>query len=393
MLHHLTNHDPIPHHTPNLLRKRTLAIIRLPTLLSRYHYIHAGALTRQHLGVEAGRTEVDGGAVDLIEQHGRHDAVDLQLEAGRLDDVETGDERVDEDGEAGAVVDGDGVGLAAHPDHALAAAGDEDAVRELGGDVDHLRAGVVVVLDDPFVAVQVFARGFLGPHAFRFGALGGDGRFAARLGGGAEGGGLRVAAFGDAGAGAEGWVLVRHFRLVDFAEARGDGGALVQLVENGGHVAAFGCAVQCWGKWWRCWTAVVVERLEWWRRRWSRGAVWRWWCYARLDLLESFHGVDAILVVPCQASWKMLLDICYKSIENSVICLDVFHVRFVPAQLISSASSRSSVGSLLVFVVFQDIVSIVLRATQYLLHKLGWPRLYYPAQGNYALCYGAQMYE
>ena len=351
MLHHLTNHHPIPNHTPNLLGKRALPIISLPSLPRRHHHIHAGALTRQHLGRQTASAQVDGGAVDLVEQHGGHDAIDLELEAGRLDDVEAGDERVDEDGEAGAVVDGDGVGLAADADHALAAAGDEDAVGELGGDVDDVGAGVVVVLDDPFVAVEVFAGFFLGAHALGFRALGGDGGFAAGLRGGAEGGGLRVAAFGDGGAGAEGWVLVRHFRLVHFAEARGDGGALVQLVENRRHVAAFGCAVQCWGKWWGWWTAVVVERWEWWRRRGRRGAVWGWWCYARLDLLESFHSIDAILVVPCQASWKMLLDICYESIENSVICLDVFHVRFVPAQL-SSASSKSFVGSLLVSVVF-----------------------------------------
>jgi hypothetical protein len=51
-----------------------------------------------------------------------------------------------------------------------------------------------------------------------------------------------------------------------------------------------------------------------------------WWCVARLDLLESFHGVDAILVVPRQASWEMLFDVCYKGIENSIICLDVFNV-------------------------------------------------------------------
>lgn len=57
---------------------------------------------------------------------------------------------------------------------------------------------------------------------------------------------------------------------------------------------------------------------------WRRGVIPRWCYHARLYLLEGFHSIYAIFVVPCQASGEMLFDISYKRVEDTIVCLDVF---------------------------------------------------------------------
>jgi hypothetical protein len=69
----------------------------------------------------------------------------LQGEVGALDDVDRGDERVDDDGCARRVVDRNGVCLAIDTDGGVLAAGDEDGVVDLSIELDNL-AGVVEVI-------------------------------------------------------------------------------------------------------------------------------------------------------------------------------------------------------------------------------------------------------
>ena len=122
MLHNLTHHLPILDKAPNLLRQRVLAIIVLGGQVD----INAGALAGEDLGILAVLAEVDGRAIDLVEEHGGQGADDLEGEVGALDDVDRGDEAVDDDGGARRVVDGDGVGLAVDADGCVLAARDED---------------------------------------------------------------------------------------------------------------------------------------------------------------------------------------------------------------------------------------------------------------------------
>ena len=114
----------------------------------------------------------------MVQEDGGHDSIDLDLEFGGFDDVEARDERVDEDGEIRAVVDGDGVRFAGDLDDALGAPGEEDALRQLCLDLHDVWAGVVVVLDNPFVAVELFPWRLFGPHTLWFRLLGGYGGFA-----------------------------------------------------------------------------------------------------------------------------------------------------------------------------------------------------------------------
>ena len=169
MLHNLTNQHPVPDHMLHLLRHRPLHIIILLPL-PRQNDIHARAQTRKDLGAETLLAQEHGRAIHLVEHDGRHRAQDLQLELGALDHVDRGDERIDDEGGADAVVQGDGVGFAVDADGGFGAAADEHGLIDRGGDVDDLR-GRVEVLEDPFVAVEGFARRLLRAHALRFGFL------------------------------------------------------------------------------------------------------------------------------------------------------------------------------------------------------------------------------
>jgi hypothetical protein len=142
MLHNLTNNLAPFDIAPNLLRQRILAII----ILGGQVDIDARALAREDLRVLAVLTEVDGRAIHLIEEHGGQGADDLEGEVGALDDVDRGDEAVDDDGGARRVVDGDGVGLAVDPDGRVLAARDEDRVVDFRVQLDHVAGAVEVVL-------------------------------------------------------------------------------------------------------------------------------------------------------------------------------------------------------------------------------------------------------
>lgn len=243
MFHNLTNQHPIPDHTFDLLRQRTFAIIvllRPPQQID----IDSRALTGKDLGGQTIAAEINRGAIDLIEQDGGQGAEDLKGEVGAFDDVDGGDEGVDDEGDGGAVVEGDGVGLVGDADGRFGAAGDEDGLVDGGVDLDEAVRGGVVVLDDPFAAVEFFARGLLGrAHAVGFGLSAGDGGLA--RGGGGGGAALGVGARGHGGAGAEGGVFVRLRRGVDFAETGGDGFAFGELVEDAAHVAGAGAGGGC----------------------------------------------------------------------------------------------------------------------------------------------------
>jgi hypothetical protein len=69
----------------------------------------------------------------------------LEGEVGALDYVDRGDERIDDDGCAAGVVDGDGVGLAVDTDGSVLAAGNEDGVVDFSVELDDI-AGVVEVI-------------------------------------------------------------------------------------------------------------------------------------------------------------------------------------------------------------------------------------------------------
>ncbi len=169
MLHNLRHQPPIPDHTLHLLRQRPLLIIIL-LRPPRQHHIHARAQTRKHLRPQTLPAQIHRRPIHLIQHDRRQHAQHLHLELRALDDVNGGHEAVDDEREAGAVVDGDGVGFAGDADGGFGAAGDEDRLVDGDGQLNHL-GGFVEVLDDPLVAVEVFARGFLGPHALGFGLL------------------------------------------------------------------------------------------------------------------------------------------------------------------------------------------------------------------------------
>lgn len=225
VLDNLVNENAVLHVRLDLLRDRAFLGILVGSLLGRKHDVDCSALAGEDLGGQALLAQVDSGTIDLVQEEGGDDAVYLEGELGGLDDVKAADQGVDDDGEAGAVVDGDGVGLVVDLDDGLVAPRDEDGVVLLRVDLNDL-AGVLEVLDEPFVAFQVLARGLPGAHALRLGFLARSRRLAPN---GAACGGWTI---GNHGAGAKVRVLVRHLRFVDLPEAGGDGFALVQLVED-----------------------------------------------------------------------------------------------------------------------------------------------------------------
>ena len=142
MLHNLANDLAPLDKAPDLLRQGILAII----ILGGQVDVDARALAREDLRVLAVIAEVDSRAIDLIEEHGGQGADDLEGEVGALDDVDRGDEAVDDDGGARRVVDGDGVGLAVDADRRVLAARDEDRVVDFRVQLDDVAGAVEVVL-------------------------------------------------------------------------------------------------------------------------------------------------------------------------------------------------------------------------------------------------------
>lgn len=205
------------------------------TLLGWEHDVDRGAFAGEDLRVQTLAAEVDGCAVDLVEEDGGDDAVDLQGELGRLDDFQAADEGVDDDGEAVAVVNGDGVCFVRHLEDGLVTAGNQDGLVLLGWYLNDA-SGIIEVLDVPLVRLKLLARRFLRAHALRLGLLSGSGALGTirrRRRNAAQG----VAAIGDRRASTESGILVRHLRLVDLAEAGSNTLSLVYLSKDGGHVS------------------------------------------------------------------------------------------------------------------------------------------------------------
>lgn len=225
MLNDLVDQNAVLHVCLDLLGNGAFLGIIVGSLLRGEHDVDCSALAGEDLGGQALLAQVDGSAIDLVQEEGGDDTVYLEGELGGLDDVKAADERVDDEGEAGAVVDGDGVGLVVDLDDSLVAARDEDRVVLLRVDLNDL-AGVVEVLDEPFAALQILARRLASAHALRLGLLARRRRLAPN---GAASGGWAI---GNHGAGAKVGVLVRHLRFVDLPKASGDGFTLVQLVED-----------------------------------------------------------------------------------------------------------------------------------------------------------------
>lgn len=250
MVHNLTDQHPIPDHTPDLLGQGTFAIIVVVRPAGQID-IDGRALAGKELGPQTLGAEIDGRAVDLIEQDSGQGAEDLEGEIGAFDDVDGGDETVDDEGDVGAVVERDGVCLVEDADGGFGAAGNEDGLVDGGVDFEVALGWGIVVLDDPFVAVEFFARRLLRPHARGLGLRAGNGGFAPAGGGGRAA--LGVGAGGYGGAGAEGGVFVRLRGGVDFAETGGDGFAFGELLEYAAHVtwggARSGCSVSGHGRW------------------------------------------------------------------------------------------------------------------------------------------------
>jgi hypothetical protein len=142
MLNNLTNDLPILDPTPNLLWQRVFCVV----ILARQIDVDARALAGEDLCVLAFLAKVDCRTIDLVEEDGGQRADDLEGEVGALDDIDRGDERVDDDGGARRVVDGDGVSFAVDADGGVLAAGNEDGVVELGVELDNLRGAVEVIL-------------------------------------------------------------------------------------------------------------------------------------------------------------------------------------------------------------------------------------------------------
>lgn len=170
MLDNLTNKLAILKVGLDLFRKRTFFGVLVRSLVRRQHDVDTGGLTGEDLRTQTLLVQVDRSAVDLVEQEGRNHAVDLEGELGRLDDVQTANQRVNDDGQTIAVVNGDGVGLAIDLDDRLVTTGDEDRMVLLGGNLDDF-TGVVIMLNQPFVAFEIPARRLATPHALRLGLL------------------------------------------------------------------------------------------------------------------------------------------------------------------------------------------------------------------------------
>lgn len=148
-----------------LLGQRALLGVSVGTLRRRKVDVNSGALASKDLSAEALMAKVDSSTINLIHQQSWDRAVDLHSELRALDDVKTADERVHDEGETNAVVDGDGVGLVCDLDDGLVAAANEDGLVLLRGDLDDL-ARALKVLDEPLAALELLAGRLARAHVF-----------------------------------------------------------------------------------------------------------------------------------------------------------------------------------------------------------------------------------
>ena len=88
MFDNLVHQDTILYIALNLFRQRALLSVVIGTLLWREHDIDSAAFACEHLSAETLLTEVDGGTINLVQQDGRDNTIDLQSKLRRLDDVQ-----------------------------------------------------------------------------------------------------------------------------------------------------------------------------------------------------------------------------------------------------------------------------------------------------------------
>lgn len=143
MLDNLTDNLSVLDVTPDLLWQGVLRVI----VLGRQVDVDTRALAGEDFSVLAVLAEVDGCAVDLVEEDRGQGANDLERKVGALDHVDRRHKRIDDDGCARRVVDGDGVCFAVDADGGVFAAGDEDGVVDLSVELDNLAWVVEVVLE------------------------------------------------------------------------------------------------------------------------------------------------------------------------------------------------------------------------------------------------------
>lgn len=167
MLHNLADHRPITHHALDLLGERTLPPIFL-LCLPGYVDVDRRALTREDFRPQALLSQVQRCAINLIEHDRGQFAKHLHLKPRRFDNVHGRHEGIDEEGDRRGGVNGNGICLVKDANRSLRAAGDEDGVRNLSVDFEDFGRGVEV-LDNPFVAIEFFARRLLCPHTLWLG--------------------------------------------------------------------------------------------------------------------------------------------------------------------------------------------------------------------------------
>jgi hypothetical protein len=132
---------------------------------------------------------------------------------------------------------------------------------------------------------------------------------------------------------------VCHLRFIDLAEAGGDTLALVELVEDSAHVCCWCCRGRSgrntrrrrWGR------STATGDVERWDRGRRRGRRRRGTAADRsrtaLGLLQSFQGINARCIVPCETLGEVLLKVLCESLEVLIVGFDVIDMCFVPVKL------------------------------------------------------------
>lgn len=199
MLHDFTHEHTILDVALELLWQRALLSVIISALLRRKVDVDSRGLAGKDLGVETLLTEVNGSAVNLVQEQGGGSAVNLESKLRTLDNIETADQGVDDERKAITVVDGDGVGLVSDLDDGLVATSDQNRLVLLRGDLNDI-TGVVEVLDEPLVTLEFLARRLTRAHVLGLGLLARRGRLAA----------VSAGTLGDGRAGTQAGVLVSH---------------------------------------------------------------------------------------------------------------------------------------------------------------------------------------
>ena len=132
MLHNLRQNLPILRNSRlQLLRQRKLLII--PLIIRRLITHNNIQINSRALTMEQFRVQTILAQINLRSIHGIHEdcgkrAEDLESEVRGFDDIDRGDERVDYEGQAGRVVDGDGVCFSFDYDGCFGAATNENGM-------------------------------------------------------------------------------------------------------------------------------------------------------------------------------------------------------------------------------------------------------------------------